>query len=83
VIQRLTACLSDKQKNPEVTSTIAYVPIGRPRFFLALSPFDPDPNRAFLIVNTENDEQVPEVVERVRQYFLSDIPEANIRFFFE
>ncbi|UCF84275.1 MAG: efflux RND transporter permease subunit [Desulfobacteraceae bacterium] len=32
-----------------------------------------------MIVNTENDEQIPEVVERVRQYFLSDISEANGR----
>ncbi len=79
IVQRLTAWLSDKQKNPEITNTIAYVATGGPRFYLALSPFDPDPNRAFLIVNTENDEQVPEVVERVRQHFLSDIPEANGR----
>jgi multidrug efflux pump subunit AcrB len=79
VVQRLTSWLSDKSQNPEITNTIAYVATGGPRFFLALSPFDPDPNRAFLIVNTENDEQVPEVVERVRQYFLSDIPEANGR----
>ena len=79
VVQRLTAWLSDKHKNPEITSAIAYVATGGPRFFLALSPFDPDPNRAFLIVNTENDGQVPEVVERVRQYFLSNIPEANGR----
>jgi multidrug efflux pump subunit AcrB len=55
------------------------VATGGPRFYLTLSPFDSDPNRAFLIVNTENDEQIPEVVERVRQYFLSDIPEANGR----
>jgi len=77
VVQRMTAWLSDKQQNPEITSTIAYVATGGPRFFLALSPFDPDPNRAFLIVNTESDDQVPAVAERVRQYFLSDIPEAN------
>ena len=79
VVQRLANWLADKQENPEITSTIAYVATGGPRFFLALSPFDPDPNRAFLIVNTENDEQVPGVVERVREYFLTDIPEANGR----
>ena len=79
VVRRLTAYLADRQKNPEITSTIAYVATGGPRFFLALSPFDPDPNRAFLIINAETDEQVPGVVARVRQYFLSDIPEANGR----
>ncbi len=79
VVRRLTAYLADRQKNPEITNTIAYVATGGPRFFLALSPFDPDPNRAFLVVNTENDKQIPGVIERVRQYFLSDIPEANGR----
>jgi multidrug efflux pump subunit AcrB len=79
VVQRLTEWLSNKKKNPEINSTIAYVATGGPRFYLALSPFDPDPNRAFLIVNTENAEQVPELVERVRQHILSDIPEANGR----
>ena len=79
VVQRLTEWLSNKEKNPEINSTIAYVATGGPRFYLALSPFDPDPNRAFLIVNTENAEQVPELVERVRQHILSAIPEANGR----
>ena len=79
VVRRLAAYLSDRQKNPEITSTIAYVATGGPRFFLALAPMEADPNRAFLIVNTENHEQVPEVVERVRQYFLADIPEAKGR----
>jgi multidrug efflux pump subunit AcrB len=43
VVRRLTAWLSDKEANPEVTSTIAYVGTGGPRFFLVLSPLDPDP----------------------------------------
>jgi multidrug efflux pump subunit AcrB len=42
IVKRLTSWLSDKGKNPEVTSTIAYVGTGGPRFFLVLSPLDPD-----------------------------------------
>jgi multidrug efflux pump subunit AcrB len=79
VVQRLTAWLSDKEINPEVTSTIAYVGTGGPRFFLVLSPLDPDPHVAFLVVNTENSDQVPQLLKRTRQHFLDQFPEANGR----
>jgi multidrug efflux pump subunit AcrB len=76
VAQRLGSWLTDKKKNPEISSSIAYVGTGGPRFFLSLSPFDPDPNRAFVVVNTQNGQQVPELVERVRTYFLAAVPEG-------
>ncbi len=68
--------MSDKEKNPEITNTIAYVGTGGPRFFLVLSPLDPDPHVAFVVVNTETSDQVPDLVRRVRQHFLSAFPEA-------
>ena len=49
----LTEWLDDEEINPEITGNIAYVGTGGPRFFLTLSPVDPDPHVAFLIVNTE------------------------------
>ncbi|MHC4511823.1 MAG: efflux RND transporter permease subunit, partial [Planctomycetota bacterium] len=79
IVKRLTSWLSDKGKNPEVTSTIAYVGTGGPRFFLVLSPLDPDPHVAFVVVNTETSDQVPDLVRRVRQDFLSAFPEATGR----
>ena len=79
VVQRLTAWLSDKDINPEITSTIAYVGTGGPRFFLVLSPLDPDPHVAFLVVNTENSDQVPDLLKRTRQHFLNELPEVNGR----
>jgi len=69
--------LGDNEKNPEVTGTIAYVGNGGPRFFLSLSPMDPDPFLAFLIVNTETSKQVPELVKRTSQYLLNNFP--NVR----
>ncbi|MGD8242329.1 MAG: efflux RND transporter permease subunit [Desulfobacterales bacterium] len=74
--RKLAAWLADKAENPEITSTIAYVGTGGPRFFLVLSPLDPDPHVAFLVVNTETPDQVPGLVERVRDYFDDQIPEA-------
>ncbi len=79
VVQQLTDWLADKEQNPEITSTIAYVGTGGPRFFLVLSPLDPDPHVAFVIVNTESPEPVPELVRRVRQYFIDHVPQANGR----
>jgi multidrug efflux pump len=76
-VRRLSAWLQDKQMNPEITGTIAYVGNGGPRFFLSLSPLDPDPFVGFLIVNTETDKQVPELVARTSQYLLNNFP--NVR----
>ena len=62
VTRRISQWLEDRETNPEVTSHIAYVGTGGPRFFLSLSPLDPDPNVAFLVVNTETGNRVPAVI---------------------
>ena len=41
-VRRLTQWLADEEINPEITSHVAYVGSGGPRFFLSLSPVDPD-----------------------------------------
>jgi multidrug efflux pump subunit AcrB len=77
VVRQFTAWLEDEEINPEITSSIAYVGTGGPRFFLSLSPVDPDPNVAFAVVNAEKADQVPEVVERVRGYLFENFPNTN------
>jgi multidrug efflux pump subunit AcrB len=79
VVQRLTDWLSEKEANPDITGTIAYVGTGGPRFVLALAPFDPDPHRAFIIATTESGEQVPAAAERVRRFIAESLPEAEGR----
>jgi len=76
-VRELSAWLQDKKENPEITGTIGYVGNGGPRFFLSLSPMDPDPFTAFLIVNTETDKQVPELVKRTNLYLENNF--ANVR----
>jgi multidrug efflux pump subunit AcrB len=75
-VRELSAWLQDKEQNPEITGTIAYVGNGGPRFFLSLAPVDPDPFVAFLIVNTETSKEVPELVARTNQYILDYFPNA-------
>ena len=79
VVRDLTAWLGDGGTNPEVTSNIAYVGTGGPRFFLSLSPVDPDPHRGFLIVNTENDQQVPGLVRRTQAFLNDSFPDVDAR----
>lgn len=77
VVQRVTRWLSDRQSNPEIASNVAYVSSGGPRFFLALSPPDPDPHKAFIVVNAERTDQVDALVARSRAYLLENVPEAR------
>jgi multidrug efflux pump subunit AcrB len=76
-VRDLSAWLQDKEQNPEITGTIAYVGNGGPRFFLSLAPVDPDPFVAFLIVNTETGEQVAELVQRTSLRIADNFP--NVR----
>ena len=76
-VKEINAWLDDKSINPEITSTVAYVGSGGPRFFLSLSPDDPDPHTAFIIINTETHDQVPTLERRMRDYLLANQP--NVR----
>ncbi|MDJ0982020.1 MAG: efflux RND transporter permease subunit [Kiloniellales bacterium] len=77
VVQQYAAWLGDEAANPEVTSSIAYVGTGGPRFFLSLSPKDPDPHRGFLVVNTAEADQVPEVIKRSKIYLAESFPDVE------
>lgn len=76
-VRLLTAWLSDKELNPEVTSNVAYIGYGGPRFFLALSPVDPDPHRAFVTVNTHEFDDVDPMIARVNAFLDANLPGAR------
>ncbi len=76
-VARLSAWLADSAVNPEVTGTVGYVGSGGPRFFLSLSPLDPDPHKAFLLVTTRTAADVPALVARTRAHLLDQFPEAR------
>jgi multidrug efflux pump subunit AcrB len=77
VVRQFTQWLENEEINPEITSSIAYVGTGGPRFYLSLSPVDPDPHVAFAVINTETADQTPQVVERVRSYLIEQSPNVN------
>jgi multidrug efflux pump subunit AcrB len=76
-VERLTRWLGDHQANPEVRRSVAYVGDGGPRFYLALTPLDPDPQRAFVLVETQDAAQVPGMIARTRAHLLARHPEAR------
>jgi len=77
VTSRLNQWLLDKDINQEVTSTVRYVGDGGPRFFLALSPVDRAPNRAFMVVNTTDFDAAAEMVRKTNQFIIEQLPEAS------
>lgn len=79
VTDRISKFLGDRTQNPEVTDFLAYVGSGGPRFFIALSPNDAQPNKAFLVVNTQEANQIHKVMARVDRFFIEDVPEARGR----
>jgi len=76
-LRTLTAWLSDRDRNPEVTGNVGYVGFGGPRFFLALSPVDPDPQRAFVLVNTVSVDDVGPVMQRINAFLDANLPAAR------
>ncbi len=78
-VEAITNWLSNEEINPEVASTIAYVGNGGPRFFLSLSPVDPDPHVAFMIVNTVTAADAPVMRQRLQEYLDANYPDVNGR----
>ncbi|MFT7087428.1 MAG: multidrug efflux pump subunit AcrB [Rickettsiales bacterium] len=73
----LTSWLSDKKLNPNIKNNIAYVGFGGPRFVLSLSPPDPGNNVAFLVVNTNSNKDVDELVKSINQFILDEMPDVD------
>lgn len=77
-LRKLTEWLADTETNPEITGQIAYVGYGGPRFFLALSPVDPDPHRAFVLINTRSVDDVGALIDRVNRFADANLPAAQV-----
>ena len=75
-IRKLTAWLSDEESNPEILSNVAYIGSGGPRFFLSLSPLDPDPHVAFVHVRTKTFDDVAPVIDRTNAFIDRTLPTA-------
>ncbi len=77
VVGRLTGWLSDEAENPEISSNVAYIANGGPRFFLSIASMDPDPHRAFILITTKTPDTVDRLVSRTRDYIQNYMPEVR------
>ena len=71
--------LMDEDLNPTVANQVIYVGDGGPRFFLALSPLDAFPHKAFALINLESFDDVAPMMARINEYFISEVPDAWAR----
>ncbi len=78
-VKILTKWLGDKKLNPEITSFVSYVANGGPRFYLGLEPIDPDPNRAFMIVNVTEFANMAPVMQRIQAFANGNIAQARVQ----
>jgi multidrug efflux pump subunit AcrB len=60
-----------------VLSHTAYVSDGGPRFYLALSPIDPDAHAAFVLINIKPGGDHKRVVHHIRDYLLAHFPKVR------
>jgi len=76
-MRKLTSWLSDPDVNPEVLSNVSYIGFGGPRFFLSLTPFDPDPHSAFVLVRTKALDDVGVMIDRTNAFIEEALPTAS------
>jgi multidrug efflux pump subunit AcrB len=76
---RFLQWLHDEKANPEVTSTIAYVGYGGPRFFQTFGPRAPAPNISFILVTTEDYDSIYPSMDKTRDYLAQNFPEVYPR----
>ena len=77
VTHRFLTWLNDDNENPDVTSHIAYIGDGGPRFFLALAPVDRAANKAFVVVNTRDLDSALQMIEKTNNFIQQQLPEAT------
>jgi multidrug efflux pump subunit AcrB len=71
--------LDDRGRFPHVAHHAAYVGFGGPRFVLTLTPMDPAPNVAFLVIDVDAPEHMDETIEALRTRLATRWPEFDAR----
>jgi multidrug efflux pump subunit AcrB len=78
-VLRFIEWLEDKNANPEITSTTAYVGYGGPRFFQTLGPRAPAANISYILVTTDDYDSLLPSMDKTRKYLNANFPEAYAR----
>ncbi len=76
---RLLKWLNNKQVNPQITASLAYVGYGGPRFFQTFGPRSQAANIAYVLVTTRDSETIKPTIARTRAHLNANFPEAYAR----
>ncbi len=76
--ETLADFLSAESMQDDIVSSVVYVADGGPRFYLALNPIDPEPHRAFGIVNVRSLEQMQSTMSKIQVHAANAMPEARV-----
>jgi multidrug efflux pump subunit AcrB len=75
-VRRFLEWLHNKEINPEVEASLAYVGYGGPRFFQTFGPRAAASNISYVLVSTEEWETVLPAIDKTRNYLSEKFPEA-------
>ncbi|PWG63521.1 efflux RND transporter permease subunit [Spiribacter halobius] len=76
-LQDVMAVLGDRERFPQIERFAAYAGSGGPRFVLSLTPIDPVPNRAFLVLDVGSHAEVAPTVDELRRLFAERFPQLS------
>lgn len=79
-VRAITAAIEARGESgewPWLDSHAAYVGFGGPRFVLSLTPVDPAPNRAFMVVNVDDVASMDRAIDEVRALIDGGYPDVR------
>jgi len=71
------ALLSADTMDGKIESVAAYAGFGGPRFVLSLTPIDPAPNKAFVVINVADRDQLTAVQQATRELIAQQFPQMS------
>ena len=76
-MQRLMGAWDDEERFPHVVSHATYVGFGGPRFVLSLTPMDPASNRAFAVLNIDDQDGMTPTINELRALLATDFTDLH------
>ncbi len=78
-LRRVFAALDQPGRLAHVTGHAAYIGFGGPRFVLSLTPVDPAPNRAFMVLDVDTLAHMDATIAELRALLREEFPELSAR----
>lgn len=74
VLEEIFTLLEDEERFPHIEHHAAYGGFGGPRFVLSLTPIDPEPSKAFFMIDVGERRHAQPTIDALRRMFAEDLP---------